>query len=82
MQRINIAALSAQTGNDNPLLADVRQMIDRRQAAVRPGEPAYRPQFRFLVHADGLRSYYLAYPALESLKLTMTVEHLEDKSPK
>jgi hypothetical protein len=47
-------------------------MITRRQATVRPGEPPYRPQVRFLIYPDGLRTYFLAFPALEPLGITMT----------
>ena len=32
---------------------------------VRPGEPPYRPLIRLIVRPDGLRSYYLAFPALD-----------------
>jgi hypothetical protein len=49
-------------------------MIERRQATVRTGESPYRPQIRFMVFPDGFRAYYLAYPALETLGLTMTRE--------
>ena len=60
---------------DNVLFTTVQQMIARRQAMVRPGEPAYRPMIRFLVRPDGLRSYYLAFPALETLQVPMTREN-------
>ena len=53
------------------------QGIARHQASVRPGEPPYRPQIRFRVRPDGLRSYYLAYPALESLRVPMSRENVE-----
>ena len=52
-------------------------MIARRQGTVRPGEPPYRPQVRLLVRPDGLRTYYLAYPLLESLQVPMTRQNLE-----
>jgi hypothetical protein len=52
-------------------------MIVRRQSTVRPGEPPYRPMIRFRVRPDGLRSYYLAYPALEALHVPMSRENLE-----
>jgi hypothetical protein len=32
---------------------------------------------RFRVRPDGLRSYYLAYPALEALHVPMSRENLE-----
>jgi hypothetical protein len=58
----------------------VQQLIDRRQATVRPGDPPYRPMIRFRVRPDGLRAYYMAYPALEGLHVPMTRENLEDKA--
>lgn len=61
---------------NNPLLVAMRQMIQRRQATLRPGEAPYRPHIRFLVRPDGLRTYYLAFPALEALKVPMTRENL------
>jgi hypothetical protein len=82
--RIELTTLTQSNPKNNPLLQAVQQMIARRQALVRPGEPPYRPVIRFLVRADGLRAYYLAYPALESLQVPMTRENLlpEDNSDK
>jgi hypothetical protein len=77
-QRIALTALAQGTKADNLLLRTVRQLIERRQAIVRPGEPRYRPIIRFLVRPDGLRAYYLAYPALESLQVPMTRENLRN----
>lgn len=57
---------------ENPLVLAIRQVIQRRQASLRPGEPPYRPLLRFLVRPDGMRSYYQAYPALDALHLPMT----------
>jgi hypothetical protein len=71
-ERIPLAALQVGPAGKNPLLLSVRQMIERKQGTVRPGEPDYHPQIRFLVDPDGLRAYYLAYPALETLKVPMT----------
>src|SRR5262249_43118439 len=71
-QRIAITALPRGEGKRNPLSAAVHQLTARRQAGVRPGEPPYRPQIRFRVQPDGLRSYYLAYPALEGLRVPMS----------
>jgi hypothetical protein len=72
-QKISASSLKT-ADNNNPLLTAVRQMIDRRQATVRPGEMPYRPQVRFLVRPEGLRTYYLAYPALDSLQVPKTSE--------
>jgi hypothetical protein len=79
-QRFTLAALSANAGSANPLLTAVQQMIAHRQALIRPGETPYQPQIQFLVHPDALQSYYLAYPALESLKLVMSKEPVEGRS--
>jgi hypothetical protein len=59
------------------VVAVVRQMIDRRQATVKPGEAPYRPMIRFRVRADGQRSYYVAYPLFEGLGLPMARQDLE-----
>jgi hypothetical protein len=69
---------------DNDLLRSVQKLIARRQASVRPGDPPYRPMIRFRVHADALRTYYLAYPALEALEIPMTRENVapDDESRK
>jgi hypothetical protein len=76
-RRIASASLLKSEDASNPLLEVVQQMIARRQATVRPGEPPYRPMIRFRVRPEGLRSYYLAYPALEPLHVPMTRENIE-----
>jgi hypothetical protein len=76
-QRIALADLQPAPNAANPLLAAVQQLIARRQATVRPGEPPYRPMIRFRVWPDGWRSYYLAYPALEALHVPMARENLD-----
>jgi hypothetical protein len=77
-KRFTLAQMQAEPGSRNPLLAAIRDMIDRRQATVRSGELPYRPQVRFQVHRDGWRAYYLAYPALELLRVPMTRELMEN----
>jgi hypothetical protein len=59
------------------LLQTVQAMIERRQATVYQGEPPYRPIIRFVVHPDGLRAYYAAYPTLERLRIPMTRVNLQ-----
>jgi hypothetical protein len=54
------------------LIDAIKTTIDRRQAAVRPDETAFRPQLRFIIQADGLRTFHQVYPILETLKLPMT----------
>jgi hypothetical protein len=63
------------------LLQAVQEIIDRKQATVRAGEPSYRPQVRFLVHPDGLRVYHLAYPALEGLNIPILRQNLAPEDP-
>lgn len=70
--KISASNLKQSRGADNALLQTVQQMIQRRQVSVRPGEMPYRPQVRFLVRPDGLRTFHQAYPLLESLRLPMT----------
>jgi hypothetical protein len=66
--------LAATRANESPLLQTVRGMIEKRQATVRKGELEYHPQIRFVVAPDGVRAYYLAYPALEYLRIPMVKE--------
>jgi hypothetical protein len=63
---------------DQRLARYVQQLIERRQASVRPGEPPYRPVIRFHVAPDGLRTYFRAYPPLEPLRVPMSRENLEE----
>jgi hypothetical protein len=78
-QRFTLQALSATGGGEHPLVQSVRQMIARRQATIRAGEPPYRPMLRFQVRPDGLRAYYLAYPLLEALQVPMARENVKGK---
>ncbi len=61
---------------DKALVDTVTNLIARRQASVRPGEPPYRPLIRFQVSPDGLRTYYHVYPLLEPLRVPMTRENV------
>ena len=79
-RRFALSELQGQPSNDNPLLRLVKGMIDRKQASVRAGEGDWHPQIRFIVRPDGFRSYYLAYPALEALRLPM-VREVTEKEP-
>ncbi len=80
-QRFPTAALSGAAAVDSPLQEALRQMIARRQATVRPGEPPYRPQLRLLVYPDGLRTYYLACAVLEPLGIPLTRQNVDADSP-
>jgi hypothetical protein len=75
-QAFPLRALSSGAAG-NPLQKAVQAMIDRRQATVRPGDLPYRPQIRFLVGPDALRSFHLAYPALEGLAVPKTRQNLQ-----
>lgn len=79
-RRIPATALDQTAPGGNLLLQTVQSLINRRQAMVRPGEPPYRPVVRFLVHPDGLRTYYRAYPALESLQVSMIRENVRPEA--
>jgi hypothetical protein len=81
-KRFPAESFASPTNLDHPLAQAVRQMIARRQAMVRPGEPAYRPSICFQIRPDGLRSYYLAYPVLENLGIPMARQALEAEEPK
>ena len=70
-------AKSEQTKIDETLVRAVLQLISRRQATVKAGEPPYRPLLRFQVHPDGLRTFLHVYPLLENLRIPMTRENLE-----
>jgi hypothetical protein len=64
--------------SDQALAQYVQQLIQRRKATERPGEPPYRPALRFQVAPDGLRTYMQVYPRLEFLRVPMTRENLEE----
>jgi hypothetical protein len=64
--------------SDTALVNAVSNLITRRQATVRTGEPAYRPVIRFQVAPDGLRTYLRIYPLLAPLNVMMTRENVQD----
>jgi hypothetical protein len=75
-KRFPVQALAEGTASGRSLVETVRGMIARRQAMVRPGEPPYRPQLRFLVRPDGLRTFYQAYPVLDAVQVPMSRQNL------
>jgi hypothetical protein len=77
---VPLDSLRPAADGSNPLAQALTRLIARRQASVRPGEPPFRPQLRFFVRPEGLRSYYRAFPALEALGLPMTRENVESVS--
>ena len=62
---------------DEALFQAVKQMIDKKQSLVRPGDLPFRPQVRFLVHPESIRSYHTAYPILNALGVPQTRQNLE-----
>ncbi len=70
------ATALAHPSGSNPLMQSIQQLIDRKQASVRPGDPPYRPEVRFLVHSDAGRTYHLAYPMLDGLAAPKTAQDL------
>ncbi len=80
-QKISVATLQRSEGAA-ALRQAVKTMIDRRQATVRPGEIPYQPQIRLLVRPEGLRAYYFAFPALETLQVPMTRTNVSYDSDK
>jgi hypothetical protein len=75
--RVTAASLERTDTEASHLVQAVQKMIADRQHTLRPGEPPYRPLIRFVVHPDGLRTYYLAYPRLEALGLPLTRENVQ-----
>ena len=52
-------------------------MIARRQALLRPGEPPYRPEIRFLMRPENLGTFHVAYPALDPLPVPKRRQNLD-----
>ena len=77
-QVFSVARGPDQKNIDQALLQAVLSLIERRQATVRAGEAAYRPQLRFQVHPEALRTYFYVYPLFENLRIPMTRENLEN----
>src|SRR5205814_162359 len=59
--------LAAGAGGDALLVRTARDLIANRRGAQRPDEPPVKVVIRFLVHKDGLRTFHLAYPLLDSI---------------
>jgi hypothetical protein len=77
--RFPLASLPREPDPRHELVETVKRLFDRRQASVGPGEPLYRPIIQFRLHPDGLSAYYLAYPLLETLHVTMYRENLDER---
>ncbi len=63
---------------DEALVRTVTQLVQRRQATVRPGEPPYRAVLRFEVHEQGRRTYHRVFPLFEQMRLPMVREDVEE----
>src|SRR5262249_31385063 len=59
------------------LLRAAQQLLERRQAAARAADAVFRPQVRFLVHPDGVRTFHLSYPVLDPLPTPKTRQELQ-----
>jgi hypothetical protein len=70
-------AEAARPASSNPLVAALKQMIDRRQSLRRPGEPPYYPQVRLLVRPENVTTFLTVYPALEALPVPKKRQNLE-----
>jgi hypothetical protein len=75
-QKFSMESLTTRTTGEHPLVTTVRQIIQRRQATVGPGEPPFRPLLRFQVWPDGNSAYYLTYPLLQALQIPMARENM------
>jgi hypothetical protein len=78
--KITAGALATGDGGKS-LTKAVQDLIARKQATVRDGEPPYRPQVRFLVHPEGLRVYHTAYPILEPVQVPILRQNVEPDDP-
>jgi hypothetical protein len=66
----------AHSPEHNRLLKEVRQMVQRRQAALPAGQ-ALRVQVRFLVPPDARLIFHQAYAVLKPLKLPTSQQELQ-----
>jgi hypothetical protein len=76
-KRFAVRQLAEDPAGPRALVETVQGLIARRQAMVRPGEPPYRPQLRFLVRPDGLRTFFQSYPVLEAVQVPMSRQNLD-----
>src|SRR6185437_13577660 len=70
-------AQAAGEASINPLVAEIRKMIARRQSGLRPGDPPFYPQIRLLVRSENVRTFLMVYPALEALPVPKTRQNLD-----
>jgi hypothetical protein len=75
--RFPLASLATGQEGGPRLVSTLKQMIARKQATVRAGEPPYRPQVRFLVRPDGQRSFFAGYPWLEGQQIPMSRQNID-----
>ncbi len=68
--KINVSGLPK---GANPLLGEVEKLVVQRRKA----NPEVQPRLKFIIHPDGLRTYYLAAAVVESLNLPSVRQVLE-----
>ena len=67
--RIPLQELARGRGGDVLLARTAANLIERRRISQDPAAPPFRPEIRFVVHKDGLRSFHAALPALEGIRI-------------
>jgi hypothetical protein len=81
-EEFSLAALQTHYPGEHPIHQAVRQLVEKKQATVRPGEPPYRPTLRFEVPPDGLRPYLVANAVLQDLGLPVVRHNFNPNPPK
>ena len=51
--------------------------VERERIAMDDREPPFRPQVHFLVRPENLRTYHLAFPALDALPVPKVRQNLQ-----
>jgi hypothetical protein len=78
----SLATLQAKAPGEHPLHKVVRELIARKEATVRPGEPPYRPILYFEVPPGCWRTYFLAQDLLADLQLPAVRRNVPPRQPK
>jgi hypothetical protein len=80
-QQFSLAMLQTSYAGEHPLRKTVRDLIERKQALVRPGEPPFRPILHFEVPPEGLQAFLLSYAVLENLQLPVIRHNVKPNQP-
>lgn len=75
---ISLQELARGRGGDALLARTVANMLERRRAMQDPAAPPFRPQIRFVIHKDGLRSFHAALPPLEGIRVPKSTVMLDE----